>query len=65
MTTAEVQDRSELEKIEAWRQERLEAAGYPPAEAAKLAGRHDIDLHRAAALVLEGCPPQVALQILL
>lgn len=65
MTTAEVGERSELDKIEAWRRERLEWAGYPPDAAAELARRHDVDLHRAANLVLEGCPPEVALRILL
>jgi hypothetical protein len=65
MTTAELSERSELDKIEAWRRERLEAAGYPTDGAAELAARHDVDLHRAVALLADGCPPDVALRILL
>ena len=65
MTTAEVQNPTELEQIEAWRRGRLEAAGYPPPAAAELALRHDIDLHRAVALLERGCSVDVALRILL
>jgi hypothetical protein len=64
MTTAEVREGSELERIETWRRERLEAAGYPPAAAAELALRHDVDLHRAVGLLERGCPVDVALRIL-
>ena len=32
---------------------------------AELAARLDVDLHRAIALVENGCPPEMALQILL
>ena len=65
MTTAEVQNPTELEQIEAWRRERLEVAGYPPPAAAELALRHDVDLHRAVALLERGCSVEVALRILL
>ena len=65
MTTAELREGSELDKIEGWRRERLEAAGYPAAAARELAARHEIDLHRAVELVARGCPPDVALRILL
>ena len=43
----------------------LERAGYSPSAAAKLAARHDVDLHRAIDLVRQGCAPDVALSILL
>jgi len=55
----------ETELIEAWRVEALERAGYLPSEAAELAVRHDIDLHRAVDLMMRGCPSHLALQILL
>ena len=55
----------ELERVESWRQQELERAGYPTAAAAKLAARHDIDLHFAVQLVQRGCPPDVALRILI
>ena len=65
MTAAEVRERTEIERIESWRLEELERAGYPTAVATELAGRHYVDLHRAIELVQRGCPPELALQILL
>jgi hypothetical protein len=65
MTAAETQERTELDRVEAWRQEELERAGYPVAAARELAQRHDIDLHTAVGLLARGCSPEVALQILL
>ena len=67
MTAAETRlpVESELERIEQWRAEELERGGYPVRAAAELAARHDVDLHRAIDLLAQGCPVQVALQILL
>jgi hypothetical protein len=67
MTAAEtwVTLESEVERIEQWRAEELERAGYPVRDAAMLAGRHDVDLHLASDLVAQGCPVPIALQILL
>ena len=56
---------TEIERIEGWRLEELERAGYSGHAAASLAGRHDIDLHRATELLLAGCPEDIALRILL
>ena len=56
---------TELERIEQWRAEELERAGYGVRDAARLAGRHDVDLHLAVDLLVRGCPPQLALEILL
>ena len=63
--TAALQEQTELERIEHWRREALERAGYPQDAAATLAARHDVDLHAAVALLERGCPPETALQILL
>ena len=67
MTAAESRHalETELERIEQWRAEELERAGYSVRDAARLAARHDIDLHLAADLIKSGCPHEVALQILL
>jgi len=54
----------EQERIETWRREELERAGYPREIAADLAGREDVDLRFAVSLLQRGCPPEVALQIL-
>jgi hypothetical protein len=56
---------TESERIERWRAEELERAGYEPRSAAKIAVRPDIDLHRAVDLLGRGCPPDLALKILL
>jgi hypothetical protein len=56
---------TEQELVEQWRAEELERAGYPPQAAIELAGRADVDLHRAAALLRNGCTPELALKILL
>ena len=65
MTAAEVKVENELERIERWRVEALERAGYPADAARAIASRHDIDLHTATNLVERGCPPEIALRILL
>ena len=67
MTAAETQIAfdTELERIEQWRAEELERAGYPVREAALIAAQHEVDLHMAINLVGKGCPVPVALQILL
>jgi hypothetical protein len=56
---------TESERIERWRAEELERAGYEPRSAAKIAVRADIDLHLATDLLARGCPAELALKILL
>ena len=58
-------DQTEIERIERWRTEELERAGYEPRAAGRLAVRHDVDLHTAVDLLKRGCPLDLALQILL
>jgi hypothetical protein len=58
-------DRTEIERIERWRAEELERAGYEPRAAGRLAVRHDVDLHTAVDLLERGCPTDLALRILL
>jgi len=67
MTAAETgtRDVTEIERIERWRAEALERAGYEPRAAAELASRLDIDLHLASDLLAAGCSEELALQILL
>ena len=55
---------SEVERVERWRAQELERAGYDAEAACELALRSDVDLHAAVALVERGCPPELALQIL-
>lgn len=66
MPATEVHPReSEQERIERWRADMLERAGYSADDASELAGRFDVDLHQAIGLIEKGCTPEVALQILL
>ncbi len=66
MAAAELQTPgTEQERIERWRAEELERAGFEPSAAVLLAGRMDIDLHYAIDLLRAGCAPELALQILL
>ena len=58
-------DQTEIERIEQWRTEELERAGYEPRAAGRIAVRHDVDLHAATKLLECGCPPDLALKILL
>ena len=56
---------SELDRIETWRREELQRAGYDATSALVLAAKHDIDLHSAVDLLRRGCSVELALQILL
>lgn len=65
MSAAEVEIReSELERIERWRTGELLRAGFDADAASELALRLDVDLHAAIDLVSCGCPPDLALKIL-
>ena len=67
MSATEVQERSETEaeRVERWRAEELERAGYELSAAAVLAASSDVDLHLAIDLLSQGCPQDTAMQILL
>jgi hypothetical protein len=54
-----------LERVEQWRLESLEKAGYDAESAVVLALSRDVDLHLAVQLLERGCPLDLALQILL
>jgi hypothetical protein len=67
MTAAQIEttEITELRRIETWRAEELERAGFDAEAAALLSVRHDIDLHLAVGLARAGCAPDLALRILL
>jgi hypothetical protein len=66
MSAAEIQIvETEAERVQRWRITELERAGYTAEQAKALAGRSDVDLHRAVELITSGCPGELALQILL
>lgn len=55
---------SEVERVERWRAQELERAGFEPDAAFELAMRSDVDLHAAVALIERGCSAELALKIL-
>jgi hypothetical protein len=54
----------ERSKVESWRLHILIEAGYPLGLAERLAVS-EADLHRAVELVVQGCSPETAAEILL
>jgi hypothetical protein len=66
MSIVDVTDTNfELERVELWRLDVLERAGYDAESAAVLAASPEVDLHRAVSLLERGCTVDLALQILL
>jgi hypothetical protein len=67
MSAAEldVYQETETERIQRWRVQELERAGYDESDAAELAGCCDVDLHLAIDLLERGCPSGTAVRILL
>ena len=67
MTVAELisQDDGEQTAVLEWRFSQLAKSGYGIEDAIMLATHTDIDLHHASDLVARGCPPALALRILL
>lgn len=66
MTTAELRrTRLSDKEVVAWRKEQLVRAGSDPSSALILAKRSHVDLHEAIELLERGCPPPLALEILL
>lgn len=60
----EAPQESEEERVLEWRLESLRRAGYDDVLAVELALLRDVDLHRAIALLRNGCTPQTARRIL-
>jgi hypothetical protein len=56
---------AQAELVRSWRTEELERAGYAPDDARNLAELGHVDLHQATSLLRGGCPPELALRILL
>lgn len=67
MSTTELHEleETETERVERWRAEELERAGYDLSAAAVLAASPGVDLHLAIDLLSRGCPQDTAVQILL
>ena len=67
MSAAELQITyaTETDRVEHWRHQELERAGYDAESALVLAASRDVDLHAAVDLLRRGCSVDLALQILL
>jgi hypothetical protein len=64
MPTTDTEPRTELERVEDWREHELLRAGYPPDAAIDLSRLSHVDLHRACALLANGCDVPTAVKIL-
>jgi hypothetical protein len=60
----QTQDDEEAHEVFEWRFLQLARDGFPIASALRLAAS-PVDIHEAARLLARGCPPDLALQILL
>ena len=66
MSTIELlQTRVTEDEVVTWRREQLRRAGCRRFESEVLAREPKVDLHAAVALLEQGCPPRIALKILL
>jgi hypothetical protein len=66
MATAdtELREQTEHERVELWRREELERAGFDAMTALELAANPEVDLHLAVELLARGCPAELAARIL-
>jgi hypothetical protein len=66
MGVQQIEERDSTTKaVVAWRYEQLRRIGYERREARLMSRRSDVDLHLAIDLLRNGCPPELALAILL
>ena len=67
MSAAQVEESGtqEVDVVVSWRFEELLRAGADAGSALVLAGHTEINLHEATRLLERGCPPALALQIML
>ena len=67
MTAAQFEDVdvSEIEAVLRWRFEELVRSGYDAGSAMVISSHIEVDLHAATDLVTRGCPPELALKIVL
>lgn len=65
MSAVETLIETESERVERWRTDELIRVGFDPEQATLLAVEPGVDLHSAIDLVERGCPPELAVRILL
>lgn len=56
---------TETERVERWRTDELVRVGFDVEQATLLAIEPGVDLHAALDLIERGCPPELAVRILL
>ena len=65
MSAVETFIETESERVERWRTDELRRVGFDLEQATLLALEPGVDLHAAIDLVERGCPPELAVRILL
>lgn len=61
---ADAEENSVLDQVEAWRLHSLLRAGWEIPHAQAIAIMTDVDLHKACAMVQQGCSSELAFEIL-
>jgi hypothetical protein len=65
MSAVDIFIETESERVERWRTDELIRVGFDVEQATLLAIEPEVDLHTAIHLIESGCPPELAVRILL
>jgi hypothetical protein len=65
MSAVDTYIETESERVERWRTEELLRVGFDVESATLIAAEPGVDLHGAVAMIEQGCPPELAVRILL
>jgi hypothetical protein len=65
MSAVDTYIETESERVERWRAEELLRVGFDVESATLIAAEPGVDLHAAVAMIERGCPPELAVRILL
>ncbi len=65
MSAVDTYIETESERVERWRMEELLRVGFDVESATLIAAEPGVDLHAAVGMIERGCPPELAVRILL
>ena len=65
MSAVDTYIETETERVERWRTEELLRVGFDVESATLIAAEPGVDLHATVAMIERGCPPELAVRILL
>jgi len=65
MSAVDTYIETETERVERWRMDELLRVGFDVESASLVAAELGVDLHAAVGMIEQGCPPELAVRILL